>query len=91
MKGRSIALKKKGKEKKENQAKYIEKQKKLKRMRYHQVQPTPHMQPTVDRMLLAAANVQAQAVGGAAVNPVFLHPPGTSGIGIGTTFSINFI
>ena len=41
MKERSIALKKKGKEKKENEAKMKEKQKKLKEMSYHQVQSTP--------------------------------------------------
>ena len=39
VKERSIALKKKGKEKKENEAKTKKKQKKLKEMRYHQVQP----------------------------------------------------
>ena len=52
---RSIALKKKGKEKKEKEAKMKEKQKKLKEMRYHQVQSTPFVQPTVDQALLAAA------------------------------------
>ena len=49
MKVRSIALKKKGKGKKENKAKMKEKQKKLKEMRYHQVQSTPFVQPTVSR------------------------------------------
>ena len=61
-----------------------EKQKKLKEMRYHQVQSTPFVQPTVDQTLLAAAIAQAQAMGGAAVNPVFpvlpvlVNPVGTS-------------
>ena len=68
-----IALKKKGKEKKGNEAKMKEKQKKLKEMRYHQVQSTPFVQPTVDQALLAAAIAQAQAMGGAAVNPL-AHP-----------------
>ena len=77
-KERSIALKKKGKEKKENEAKMKEKQKKLKDMRYHQVQSTPFVQPTVDQTLFAAAIAQAQAMGGAAVNPVFVNPVGTS-------------
>ena len=78
VKERSIALKKKGKEKKEKEAKMKEKQKKLKEMRYHQVQPTPFVQPTVDHTLLAAAIAQAQAMGGAAVNPVFVNPVGAS-------------
>ena len=78
VKERSIALKKKGKEKKENEAKTKEKQKKLKDMRYHQVQSTPFVQPTVGQTLLAAAIAQAQAMGGAAVNPVFFNPVGTS-------------
>ena len=78
MKKRSIALKKKGKDKKGNEAKMKEKQKKLKEMRYHQVQSTPFVQPTVDQMLLAAAIAQAQAMGGAAINPVFVNPVGTS-------------
>ena len=76
MKERPIALKKRGKEKKENEAKMKEKQKKLKDMRYHQVQSTPLAQPTVDQTLLAAAI--AQAMGGAAVNPVLVNPVGTS-------------
>ena len=71
VKERSMALKKKDKEKKENEAKTKEKQKKLKDMRLHQAQPTPFVQPTVDQALLAAAIAQAQAMGGAAVNPVF--------------------
>ena len=75
---RSIALKKKGKEKKENEAKMKEKQKKLEGMRFHQVQSTPFVQPTVDQTLLAAAIAQAQAFGGAAVNPVFVNPVGRS-------------
>ena len=83
---RSIALKKKGKEKKENEAKTKEKQKKLKEMTYHQVQSTPFAQPTVDQTLLAAAIAQAQAMGGAAVNPVFLNPVGTS-----TGFNLNHL
>ena len=78
LKERSIALKRKGKEKKENEAKMKEKQKKLKEMRYRQVQSTPFVQPTVDQTLLAAAIAQAQAMGGAAVNPVFVNPVGTS-------------
>ena len=78
VKQRSIALKKKGKEKKENEAKMKGKQKKLKEMRYHQVQSTPFVQPTVDQTLLAGAIAQAQAMGGAAVNPVFVNPVGTS-------------
>ena len=53
-----------------------EKQKKLKEMRYHQVQSTPFVQPTVDQTLLAAAIAQGQAMGGAAVNPVFVNPVG---------------
>ena len=43
-------------------------------MRLHQAQPTPFVQPTVDQALLAAAIAQAQAMGGAAVNPVFVNP-----------------
>ena len=78
MKERSIALKKKGKEKKENEAKMKEKQKKLKEMRYHQVHSPPFVRPTVDQALLAAAIAQAQAMGSAAVNPVFVNPVGTS-------------
>ena len=78
VKERSIALKKKGKEKKENEVKMKEKQKKLKEIRYHQVQSTLLVQPTVDQTLLAAANAQAQAMGGAAVNPVFVNAFGTS-------------
>ena len=73
VKERSIALKIKGKEKKENEAKMKEKQKKLKEMRYHQVQSTPFVQPTVDQTLLAAAIAQAQAMGA-----VFVSPVGTS-------------
>ena len=71
-------MKKKGKEKKENEAKMKEKQKSLEKMRYHQVQSTLFVQPTVDQTLLAAAIAQAQAIGGAAVNPVFVNPVGTS-------------
>ena len=73
-----MALKKKDKEKKENEAKLREKQKKLKEMRLHRAQSTPFVQPTVDQALLAAAIAQAQAMGGAAVNPVFVNPVGTS-------------
>ena len=69
VKERSIALKKKSKEKNQNKAKMKEKQKKLKEMRYHQVQSTPFVQPTVDQTLLVAAIAQAQAMGGG-VNPV---------------------
>ena len=47
-------------------------------MRYHQVQSTSVMQPTVDQTLLAAAIAQAQAMGGATVNPVFVNPVGAS-------------
>ena len=86
VKERSIALKKKGKEKKENEAKTKEKQKKLKEMRLHQAQPTPFVQPTVDQALLAAAIAQAQAMGGDAVNPVFVNPVGTS-----TGFNLNHL
>ena len=78
MKERSITFKKNSKEKKENEANMKEKQKKLKEMRYHQVQSTPFVQPTVDQTLLAAAIAQAQAMGGAAVNPAFVNPVGTS-------------
>ena len=77
MKERSIALKHKGKEKKENEDKMKKKQWKLKEMRYHQVQSIPLPQPTVDQTLLAATIAQAQAIGGAAVNPVFANPVGT--------------
>ena len=86
VKERSMALKKKGKEKKENEAKMKEKQRKLKEMRYHQGQSTPFVQPTVDQALLAAAIAQAQAMGGAAVNPVFVNPVGTS-----TGFNLNHL
>ena len=86
VKERSIALKKKGKEKKENEAKTKEKQKKLKEMRLHQGQSMPFVQPTVDQALLAAAIAQAQAMGGAAVNPVFVNPVGTS-----TGFNLNHL
>ena len=78
VKERSIALKEKGKEKKENKAKMKEKQKKLKEMRYHQVQSTLFVRPTVDQTLFAAAIAQAQAMGGAAFNPVFVNPVATS-------------
>ena len=44
-----MALKKKDRQQKENEAKIKEKQKKLKEMRLHQAQPTPFVQPTVDR------------------------------------------
>ena len=74
----SIALKKKVKEKKENEAKMKEKQRKIEGMRYHQVQSTPFVQPTVDQALLAAAIAQAQGMGGAAVNRFFVNPVGTS-------------
>ena len=86
MKERSIALKEKGKEKKENEGKTKQKQKKLKVMRLDQAQSTPLVQPTVDQALLAAANAQAQAMGGAAVNPVFVNPVGTS-----TGFNLNHL
>ena len=76
VKERSMALTKKDKEKKENEAKTKEKQKKLKEMRLHQAQPAPFVQPTVDQALLTAAIAQAQAMGGAAVNPVFVNPVG---------------
>ena len=78
MKERSMALKKTDKGKKENEAKMKEKQKKLKEMRYHQGQSTPFVQPTVDQALLTAAIGQAQAMGGATVNPVLVNPVGTS-------------
>ena len=81
-----MALKKKDKEKKENEAKLREKQKKLKEMRLHRAQSTPFVQPTVDQALLAAAIAQAQAMGGAAVNPVFVNPVGTS-----TGFNLNHL
>ena len=86
VKERSIAVKKKGKERKESEAKTKEKQKKLKEMRLHQAQSTPFVQPTVDQALLAAAIAQAQAMGGAAVNPVFVNPVGTS-----TGFNLNHL
>ena len=86
VKERSIALKKKGKEKKENEAKTKGKKKKLKEMRYPQGPSTPFVQPTVDQALLAAAIAQAQAMGGAAVNPVFVNPVGTS-----TGFNLNHL
>ena len=78
MKERSMALKKKGKEKKENEAEMKEKQKKLKKLTHQQVQSTPIVQPIVDQTLLAAVIAQAQAMGGAAVNPVFLNSVGAS-------------
>ena len=78
VKERLMALKKKDRRQKENEAKLKKKQKKLKEMRLHQAQPTPFVQPTVDQALLAAAIAQAQAMGGAAVNPVFVNPVGTS-------------
>ena len=53
-----------------------EKKKKPNEIRYHQVQSTPFVQPTVDQTLLAPAI--AQAVGGAAFNPVFVNPVGAS-------------
>ena len=81
-----MALKKKEKEKKEHEAEMKEKQKKLKEMRYPQGQSTPFVQPTVDQALLAAAIAQAQAMGGAAVNPVFVNPVGTS-----TGFNLNHV
>ena len=55
-------------------------------MRLHQAQPTPFVQPTVDHALLAAAIAQAQAMGGAAVNPVFVNPVGTA-----TNFNLNHV
>ena len=81
-----MALKKKDRRQKENEAKLKEKQKKLKEMRLHQAQPTPFVQPTVDQALLAAAIAQAQAMGGVAVNPVFVNPVGTS-----TGFNLNHL
>ena len=81
-----MALKKKDRQQKENEAKTKEKQKKLKEMRLHQAQPTPFVQPTVDQALLAAAIAQAQAMGGAAVNPVFVNPVGTA-----TNFNLNHL
>ena len=81
-----MALKKKDRQQKENEAKIKEKQKKLKEMRLHQAQPTPFVQPTVDQALLAAAIAQAQATGGAAVNPVFVNPVGTA-----TNFNLNHL
>ena len=86
VKERSMALKKKDRQQKENEAKIKEKQKKLKEMRLHQAQPTPFVQPTVDQALLAAAIAQAQAMGGAAVNPVFVNPVGTA-----TNFNLNHL
>ena len=86
VKERSGALKKKDRQQKENKAKMKEKQKKLKEMRLHQAQPTPFVQPTVDQALLAAEIAQAQAMGGAAVNPVFVNPVGTS-----TGFNLNHL
>ena len=55
-------------------------------MRLHQAQPTPFVQPTVDQALLAAAIAQAQAMGSAAVNPVFVNPVGTA-----TNFNLNHL
>ena len=78
LKERSIANKNKGKENNENEAKMKEKQNKVKEMRYHQFQSTLFVQPTVDQTLLAAAIAQAQAIGGTAVNPVFVNPFGAS-------------
>ena len=86
VKERSIALKKKDKEKKENEAETKEKQRKWKEMRLHQAQSTPFVQPTVDQTLPAVAIAQAQAMGGAAVNPVFVNPVGTS-----TGFNLNHL
>ena len=86
VKERSMALKKKDRRQKENEAKVKEKQKKLKEMRLHQAQPTPFVQPTVDQALLAAAIAQAQTMGGAAVNPVFVNPVGTA-----TNFNLNHL
>ena len=80
MKERSIALKKKGKEKKKNEAKTKEKQKRLKEMRLHQAQSTPFVQPTVDQALLAAAIAQAQAMGGAAVSNAWWTVGCTNGV-----------
>ena len=78
MKERSIALKKKDKELRENEARTKEQQKILKDMRPHQAQSTPFVEPMVDQMLLAAAIAHAQAMGGAAVSPVFVSPVGAS-------------
>ena len=78
VKERSMALKKKDRQQKENEAKIKEKQKKMKEMRMHQAGSTTFLQPTVDQALLAAAIAQAQAMGGAAVNPVFVNPVGTA-------------
>ena len=86
VKERSMALKKKNRRQKENEAKLKEKQKKLKEMRLHQAQPTPFVQSTVDQALLAAAIAQAQAMGGAAFNPVFVNPVGTA-----TNFNLNHL
>ena len=86
LKERSMALKKKDRRQKENEAKIKEKQKKLKEMRLHQAPQTPFVQPTVDQALLAAAIAQAQAMGGAAVNPVFVDPVGTA-----TNFNLNHL
>ena len=86
VKERSMALKKKDRQQKEDEAKLKEKQKKLKEMRLHQAQPTPFLQPTVDQALLAAAIAQAQAMGGAAVNPGFVNAVGTS-----TGFNLNHL
>ena len=86
VKERSMALKKKDRQQKENEAKIKEKQKKLKEMRLHQAQPAPFVPPTVDQALLAAAIAQAQAMGGAAVSPVFVNPVGTA-----TNFNLNHL
>ena len=71
-----MALKKKDKEKKENEAKMKEKQKKLKEMRYHQGQSTLFVQPTVDQALLGAAIAQAQAMGHL-LNPLHMRLRGS--------------
>ena len=84
----AIALNKKGKEKRENEAKMDENQKKFKGMRCHQVQSTPFVQPTVNHTLLASATAQAQAMGCAAVNPVFVNPVGVSA-GLNLNHSLN--
>ena len=59
VKERSKALKIKGKEKKGIDARMKKRQKKLKEMRYLQVQSTPFVQTTVDQTLLVAPIAQA--------------------------------
>ena len=57
-------------------------------MRFHQVQPTPFVQPTVNQTLLAAAIAGAQAMGGPGVNPVLVNPVGTSA-GLNLNYLLN--